>query len=382
MGNRLQTALIDGTAERRLKGIFTAFFLVAGLCTVPVTGLAQDTDQNARVIPLPSPQKGISFGLNWDADAYDNLDGGTRTGYATDSVLSAGFGLDTGELGWWQGGQFSFGVQAIASTHPSEYVGDLQTLSNLDSPNRRQVSEFWYSQQIGPAVVRGGIMDVNSFFNVNDTASLFTNASFGITPSITANVPTATYPDSSWGLMTRLGSATDNWLIGVFQGNPTYRSTALHDGAMLVAERGWRSPANGTHVGIGAWYRQVLEAGGLPTHDWGAYANFEQALPGHPDAVTFVQVGASPGQVNTVPVYLGAGIHFYNASRFVSEWGVGVARAWIRDHAAETSLEGTALIPIADSRFALQPDVQYIFHPSGIHPNALAVALRLHLTLY
>lgn len=66
----------------------------------------------------------------------------------------------------------------------------------------------------------------------------------------------------------------------------------------------------------------------------------------------------------------------------MSEWGIGLARAWIRDHAAETSLEGTALIPMGGSRFALQPDVQYVFHPSGTYPNALAVALRLHVTLY
>lgn len=83
-----------------------------------------------------------------------------------------------------------------------------------------------------------------------------------------------------------------------------------------------------------------------------------------------------------MPAYFGAGVHFHNVSQAVSDVGIGLARAWIRGHAAETSLEGTTLIPISGSRFVLQPDVQYVLHPSGTYPNALAVALRLHLTLY
>ena len=182
--------------------------------------------------------------------------------------------------------------------------------------------------------------------------------------------------------MAQLGSNENNWQIGVFQGNPSQRASALHDGTMLIAERGWRNSAAGSHLGIGAWYRQVPANGGPPTHDWGLYSNIEHPLPGHPDAVAFVQAGISPGRVNPVPGYLGAGIHFNHVSPIVSEWGVGFARAWIRGHSAETSVETTALIPFDNSIFALQPDVQYVFHPSGVLPNALVFALRLHMVLY
>lgn len=380
--DRLRTASITDGSKRRRNGHFIILLLAAGLISLPPTGLARSGEQNARVLQFPSPPKGVNFSLNWGADAYANVHGGAHRGYATDSVLSAGFGLDTGALDWWRGGQFAFGLRAIASTHPSDYVGDLQTVSNFDAPNRHQLSEFWYSQRIGSVLIRGGILDLNNFFDVNDAAGLFTNASFGISPSITADVRTPTYPNSSWGAMVRFGSHTDNWQLGAFQGYPAYRSTALHDGEMLVAERGWRDPADGTHVGVGAWYRQVPASGGAPTNDWGAYANLEHALPAHPDAVAFLQAGASPDHVNTVPAFLAAGVHFHNVSHFVSEWGLGFARAWIRGRAAETSVEGTALIPIAGSRFTLQPDVQYVIHPSGIYPNALVLALRLHLTLY
>lgn len=309
-GKRLRATVFCPLSNRILARVSTALFVAAVLALVPAIGVAQEANQNARVLPLPSPRQGLDFNLNWDADAYANVAGGARRGYATDSVVSGGMNLDTGVLGWWRGGSFALGLRAISSTHPSDYVGDLQAVSNLDAPNLRQVSELWYSQQSGQALVRGGIMDVNRFFDVTDAAGLFTNASFGITPTLTLDVPTATYPYPAWGLMTRLGSDTDNWRIGVFQGNPLARSSALHEGAMLIAERGWRNPAAGTHVALGAWYRQAPESAGGPTRDWGAYANLEHALPGHPDAVAFLQADVSPGRVNTVPAYLGAGVHF------------------------------------------------------------------------
>lgn len=343
---------------------------------------ARAADESARLIPLPSPGKGVSFGLHWDADAFDNVDGGRKRGYATDSVLSLGFGLDTEKLGWWRGGEFALGLQAITSTHPSAYAGDIQTLSNLDAPNRRQVAELWYSQAFGDiALLRAGLMDVNSFFDVNDAASLFINSSFGLTPSISANVPTATYPDSAWGLMTQFGKDKNSWRIGIFQGDPVNRSTALKRGAMFIAERDWQAGASGPQLGIGAWYRRApMEA--PPTSDWGAYANLEQPLPNHPDTIFFAQLGASPGNVNEVPYYLAGGVRFTGVSDAVSDLGIGFARAWIRGRAAETSLEATASLPLFDGKIALQPDLQYILHPSGVHPNALVVGLRLHLTLY
>lgn len=348
----------------------------------PARGLAQRNGKASRLVPLPSPHKGLSFNLHWDTDLYANAHGGARRGYATDSVAYAQFGLNTGALGAWQGGQFSLGLQAITSTHPSRYVGDLQTVSNLDASNQRHVAQLWYSQAFGNDTVRAGLIDLNAFFDVTRAAGMFTNASFGITPSITANVPTPTYPNPSWGAMARLGKHSDNWQFGVFQGNPQQRSSALHEGSMVIAERGWSNARKRSHLGIGAWYRQVPASGGLPTHDWGVYSEFAHALPGNPHAAAFVQAGISPGQVNTVPAYLAAGVHFYDVSPVVTEWGIGFARAWIRGHSAETSVETTSLIPFDNSIFTLQPDVQYVIHPSGLLPNAVVFALRLHMAIY
>lgn len=356
-------------------------FAVVVVCAC-AGGRAHAAGSATRLLPLPSPRRGLSFDLYWDADAYANLDGGYRRGYATDSVLSAGVGLDTGALGAWRGGKFRLGLQAITSTHPSTYAGDLQTLSNLDAPTRRQIATLWYSQQLGTSLLRAGIIDMNAYFDVNDAAGLFPNSSFGIIPSISVDVPASIYPDYGWGVMGRLGTDTDNWLVGVFQGDPRNRASALQDGAMLIAERDWRNLAAGSHIGIGAWYRQVPADAQPPASDWGAYANVEHPWPHHPDTVAFLQLGTSPGKVNSVPAYLGAGIRIDDVSERVSQLGFGLARAWIRGHAAETSIEATALLPFDGSTFDLQPDLQYIVHPSGLYPNALVVGLRIHVTLY
>lgn len=351
-------------------------------CLGPPTAQAQDNGGSSRLLPLPPPHRGLSFDLNWDSDVYANVHGGRKRGYATDSVLSLGFGLDTGALGWWPGGQLALGVRAITSTHPSDYVGDSQAVSNLDAPNLRQVSQFWYSQAFGHSLVRAGLMDLNAFFDTDDTASLFTNASFGITPTLTGDVPTATYPYPAWGAMARFGTSPGGWRVGVFQGGPRRRSSALRGGEMLIGERDWQIADSGPQLGVGAWYRRAPASSGLPATDWGSYANLQQPLPGHPGTRLFLQAGASPSGSNPIPAYLGGGIRFRDVSPAVSDIGLGFARAWIRGHAAETSVEATARVPLFGGSVALQPDVQYVFHPSGTYPNALVIALRLHVTLY
>jgi len=357
--------------------------LLAVALTAGMPAHAQQGGQSSRLLPLPSTGRGLTFGLHWDSDVYADVAGGSRRGYATDSVASAALGLDTGKLGAWQGGTVQFGLQSITSTHPSAWVGDAQGVSNLEAPNRRQVSALWYAQDLGGAKVRGGIMDVNRFFAVTDAAGMLTNASFGISPTLTLDAPTPTYPAPAWGLMARLGHPDNAWLLGLYEADPEHRSTALRGGSYLIAERDWHRPATGSHVGVGAWYRRAGGTSPAPASDWGAYANLERDLPGLPGVKAFVQFAASPSQVNAIPAYLGAGIHVSRVSSTVTQLSFGMARAWIRGHTAETSVEATALIPVGSATgVALQPDLQYVFHPSGVHPNALVLALRLHVALY
>lgn len=363
--------------------VLQAVLAAVALWLPPSAGFAWQSDTPTSAVPAPSSHEGLDFTLFWDADAYANVAGGKTRGSATDSLLEAGMGLDTDGLGWWRGGTFAVALQAMASTHPSRYVGDLQTLSHLEAPNGRHVAQFWYAQSFGgSALLRAGIMDVNSFFDVNETAGLFANSSFGITPSITANVPTATYPDSAWGVMAGFGNDDDGWRAGVFQGNPADRSSALRQGAMFIAERNWRPAAHASRLNVGAWLRHAPAQAGRPERDWGVYANLEQSLPDRPDTSWFAQLGVSPGGANVVPVYLGGGVVWRDVSSLIGELGVAFAHSRIRHRADETSLEVTAVLPLLDGRVALQPDVQYIFHPAGIYPDALAIGLRLHFRLH
>lgn len=343
---------------------------------------AQPSTRPAHLLPLPPPTNGLSYALSWQADTYENVAGGLRRGNATDSVLYAGFRLDTGALGAWQGGRLNAQLQAIRSTNPSAYAGDLQTLSNLTAPNQTEIAALWYSQSIGDLLLRGGIINLNAYFNVNNAAQLYPNSSFGIIPTISANVPSSIYPNFGWGMMAQIGKAEGDWRFGLFQGNPSDRSSVLRDGAMLITERDWRDRHSGSHLQLGAWYRGAPQPASAPTRDWGAYANVERHLPHSPDTTAFLQLGLSPPATNPVPIYLGTGLHFHHVAPAVSDIAVGIARAWIRDHAAETSIEATVSFPFSRGAAFLQPDLQYILHPSGIYPNALVVGLRVGLTFY
>ncbi len=58
---------------------------------------------------------------------------------------------------------------------------------------------------------------------------------------------------------------------------------------------------------------------------------------------------------------------------------MGMARAWIRGAPhAETSLELNDLVPI-DRHVSIQPDLQYVIHPSGVNPAALVFILRVNI---
>lgn len=330
-------------------------------------------------IPIPS-YRGYRLRLRWNSDLYDNVLGGRKRGYATDSVVTLNGSLSSSALGLWHGGHFAIGLQAISSTQPSRYVGDLQGVSNLAAKNQRQVSAFWFSQTIYSGVVRAGIMDVNNFFDVSQAANLFTNASSGISPTLTADAPVPTYPNPSWGLMGRIGNKSEWSEVAIFEGNPLERSKIFGNGFYFIAEHDWIDTATGTRLSVGGWYRKSPVPASPPLSDWGAYSNFQTEICQFPRATFYTEIGVSPDTINQVPFYLATGITWNPKISWVSTVGIGMARAWIRHALAETSIETTALFPIGNS-VAIQPDIQYVLHPSGKYPRALMLGVRLNVVL-
>ena len=99
----------------------------------------------------------------------------------------------------------------------------------------------------------------------------------------------------------------------------------------------------------------------------------------------FIQASVSPSLKNTNNNYLGVGLNYSGLIQKRTEdvLGLAMARAGfvnrLNDH--ETTFELTYKAQLTD-RFYIQPDVQYVVHPSGqdiLLRNALVGVLRMGL---
>jgi porin len=248
---------------------------------------------------------------------------------------------------------------------------------------------MYYRQNMGNATLRAGLISANDYFDTTGVANRFLNVSYGFTPTIGVNVPGASsYPFSSLGVM---GSySADGWTAmgGVFEGNAIDPlRNPYHRGNMVWLEVDQSGSLDGGNytVKVGAWrnsqipqYQSALGNDTSGLYSIGEY-RWKQAGMAWGG---FLELGAAPNPVNTLPWYLGAGLrlrHFWLA-RPGDSLGIGMARAWLRGtpHTAETDVECYYSAKII-SHLYLQPDLQYVIHPSGSYPNALVGLLRLHM---
>jgi porin len=343
-------------------------------------------------IPIPKLLPGLDLKLLWNGETLANLSGGKQTGVAYDSVLDLIGQADTDALGGWQGGRLHIDLTRQDSTQPSlRYVGDTQTLSNISVANsRNEVYEFWYRQAFlhSHANIRVGIFGADDYFDTNQLADRLLNSSYENLPTMSGNVSSSVYPKPGYGIMGSYQKGHWRSQVALFQGHPENRSGVFNDGHMLLGELQYRSRPQNAHtiVKLGLWQYHQPErlAGSNPQRNWGGYVILQQALferPAGPVSL-FVGYGISPRAGNPIPraSVLGLDIPGLFASRPKDRLDLGMARASLRKKPAETSFEATYVVHLA-SELSVQPDVQYITHPSGIYPNAWVVGTRIDVSL-
>jgi carbohydrate-selective porin OprB len=187
-------------------------------------------------------------------EVFTNTRGGISTREATqyEALLDLALTLDFEKLHWPLPGRFFVLAQ---NSHgrglTSDFIGDFQTLSNIDSfHNIMQVSEYWW--EIGlpdqSVTVRLGKQDLNTEFLVMDLAGDFIHSSFGLSP--TAGLPS--YPDPSMAAVV-LAQLT--------------KSLKLKIGLWDALARGgsWGFSGNETTITLGELeYKYALREGSLP----------------------------------------------------------------------------------------------------------------------
>jgi porin len=281
------------------------------------------------------------------------------------------------------------------------FVGDTLVLSNIDSfDNIMRVSEYWWEFALldDDVTVRLGKQDVNTEFLFMDSAEDFIQSTFGLSPSTAL----PTYPNPSMGavvlvqLSESLRLKAGIWDALAFGGSWGFsgNDTVLVIGELEYTYALFEGALPGT-LALGAVYESDGELSGEPLSAVQEYVvQFEQLVhrecPRDEDDAQGLAIfaGYYPRfQGARVPAEsigdgVVAGIVYTGLIPQRDEDVLGAGISW-----AELFQGGTNQETVFELFYkvqltpglSLQPDLQYIATPSGIHRDALAVGMRFQL---
>ena len=332
----------------------------------------------------------------WDSSRV--VDGGVRKRWTSRWLLQLGATLDLDRLAGWHGATAFVGFHVRRGRDGSLDTGDIQAYSNIDADRFTEIDELWLEQVLfgGRVRVKAGRIDANTEFACVEAAGDFLNSSAGVSPTI---LTLPTYPDPEPGINVFVAAA--RWLeigAGVYRSSRGGRALTLSPGdRFLVVEAKLRWTTGGGGVlGLGHWH----ETARLERFDgrWnegasGAYATFQQRLWGSAEGRraidAFAQYGFADENVSPFGHHYGLGLLATAPlpARPADVAGVMVSRVDLSDVPAagfpddETAWEVFWFFEVTPW-LRLQPDVQYIQHPSGGADgidDALVATLRVHL---
>jgi porin len=378
--------------------------------------------------------------LSYTGELVQNAAGGARRGATIPGVAGAQFTISLRQLVGWRGARIFVFVLGTHGGAPSDFVGDVQGVSNLEAPATVRLEEAWVQQNLlgNRLSLLVGRYDLNTEFHRLQSGALFVNSSFGIGPEFAESgvAGPSIFPSTSVGTRMDFKPSTNVvWRAAVLDGVPVDRPGgethlfAPGDGALLVGEVALLSRpdtvalprhrrfgigrgsvrAYRAKLALGGWYYTAefpdlvarLPNGAAVQHhgSGGAYLIGDQTLwsprrGGLGGLTVFAQLGLGDGRVNQIGSYLGGGLTFTAPfpSRAGDELGLAVAAARNGSHyeraqsaagvptAGETTVELTYLAQLG-SWVAVQPDVQYVIHPGGTRAAGNAVVLGLRLAV-
>ena len=207
----------------------------------------------AAALPvLSSRGQAIHTEAAYTGEVVGNLSGGIEQDYTYLHNIDLTATLLLERLAGWRGAHAYVYVLGSHGGEPSAFVGDAQTLSNIEADDAWRLYEAWLEQMLfqNRLSLLAGLYDLNSEFDVIETAGLFLNSSFGIGAEFGQsglNGPSI-FPVTSLGararyLVTHRLYAQSAVLDGV-PGDPnrprrTHVSFDPKEGALLVGEIGY-----------------------------------------------------------------------------------------------------------------------------------------------
>src|SRR4029077_1966027 len=185
--------------------------------------------------------------FSYTGELVQNADGGARRGATFAGAAGVGSTLLLGRLLGWHGARifvFALGTHGGA---PSDLVGDVQGVSNLEAPAAVRLEEAWLQQNLLDNRLSWlvGRYDLNTEFYRLQSGALFLNSSFGIGPEFAHSgvAGPSIFPNTAVG--TRVDfkpSPNVVWRAALLDGVPVDRPGdgiqlfAPGDGALVVGE--------------------------------------------------------------------------------------------------------------------------------------------------
>lgn len=370
-------------------------------------------------------EKGLSFELVYTGEMATNHEGGMKRDSVYLGNVDVTVTMDTEKAGLWKGGTFFvYFLNNHGGDPTQDYIGDLQTASNIEAPNVTRLYEIWYEHRFEgekPFSLLIGQHDMNSEFNVTEYGGLFLNSSFGIEPDISANAPVSIFPLAAPAIRLKWEPTKTSYMMAAaYDGDPgdplddkdpSDWHLSSDEGAMTILEIGLNrseEKEGGTPAGsykAGFWYHTDefedvadTDGSGNPVEhsgNYGLYLLIDQKLftdKTGGELGFFLQAGGAPDDRNVVDFYLGGGIHYQGLipGRGEDTFGLAVAQASISDklrkntamEGHETTVELTYRAQITPW-LAIQPDLQFIKNP-GADPtfdDAIVSLLRFEVVL-
>jgi porin len=301
----------------------------------------------------------------------------------------------------------------------TDKIGNAQVSSNIEAPSAVKLYEFWYDQTLLQAwSVRVGLYDLNSEFDVIESAATLINSSFGIGSDFSQSGKNGPSIFPSTSLALRLRYAGDNGVYAqyaLFDGVPgdpdnergTHVQLGDGDGVLQVLEAGFVQAADEAQrfhkIALGVWrynpqQAQITvdeDAAPQTAHNQGYYASGEyQLVQESPDAsqglFVFLRYGQADEDINAIKTYTGAGASYIGLLPGRDDDQLSIGVAVVRFGAVFVDAELAAGNEIAQREsvyeisyrmqlspwFALQPDLQFIRDPAfGVDDDDVTLAL-------
>jgi len=364
------------------------------LLLLPFATTQADTAPGIPPLDMPAPSSrevpsestsSVVFRAHWDNDVISNRQGGIKQGTRLDSTAQAGVTVNGNRIGL-PGATFHAALFAMRTGRASsELIGDSLGASNIEAQRNglALATAYWAQQWRLWLATQIGVFDLNSVFDITNSASQLLNGSFGLDPTFTGNFSASTFPRNGSGAIVRFHQHHFRLKAGLLQAEVSQQARPFDGGALGIVEAGWQHGDNSLKAGL--WRKRGHRQPGLH----GVYFSGEQVLARshHRPVIGFVRAGMARGHDHApapeVRDYVGLGVNWqaplpHHPSDHLT-FGYGQARLGGGSAHRHERVAEMAYIFRINRHLFLQPDLQYIDRPSGTYPAAWVATLRVHI---